>query len=152
MVGFWHGDLELISALELSKFLPEPYFSLFLDRDFLCEAYLPWLRSRNVILSVVSMIMWRYSPRYVYRLSWSLITKVKIGQRNYILLFQRLLSFQPSSQGASDKHIGRFPAGFALCVHDYIHALALILMWLVCEVGWGPLKPWDDSFHDCLQW
>jgi len=43
----------------------------------------------------------------------------------YIWLFQRLLSFQPSSQGASDEHTGRFPAGFALVYMIIYHALAL---------------------------
>ena len=74
------------------------------------------------------------SPFYLH-LSWSPITKVdNWSDYRLVWLFQRLLSLQPSSQGASDEHTGRFPAGFALqCVHDYIyHTLTLVWIWLWC--------------------
>jgi len=117
-----------ICALFLSSF---PHF---LERKFLVKLIYcdPWMYIRTVVSTT---IMWRHSPHFIFHLSWSPITTVdNWSDYRLVWLFQRLLSLQPSSQGASDEHTGRFPAGFALqCVHDYIyHTLTLVWIWLWC--------------------
>ena len=75
----------------------------------------PWIYIRTVVSTTIIftlVVISHHQSRYWsdYRLVW---------------LFQRLLSLQPSSQGASDEHTGRFPAGFALVYMIIYHALAL---------------------------
>jgi len=140
-----------ICALFLSSF---PHF---LERKFLVKLIYcdPWMYIRTVVSTT---IMWRQSPHFICTCRDLPSPKSIIGR--IIGLFGSFKGCYHFNHHLRELRmstpVGSPPGSRSVCVWLYISytdfSMNLALMWPVCEVGWGPPKPWDDSFHDCFQW
>ena len=106
---------------------------------------------------VSTTIMWHYSPHYIYTCRDLPSPKSILVRLSACLALSKVAITSTIISGSFGWAHRSVPRRVRACVHDYISCTGFIWIWLwsvwpMCEVGWGPLKPWDDSFHDCFQW